>query len=155
MKSHSGFFLTNLFYGWDNSERSKYLLPGVSQFCPSHHMGLSYYFSSWPCEMFLWRMGEVYNSVIGFSPQSGSSHSQLGLNGMVSIRGESWVSLTCSPFAVGSKWGDAEPWRSWSTRGCLHPLGTGDGQGEKPSPALSVLAITSKNAFLFHMWVTL
>lgn len=30
-------------------------------------------------------MGEVYNPVIGFSPQSGSSRSQLGLGVMVSI----------------------------------------------------------------------
>lgn len=68
----------------------KYLLPGATGFSSSHHMGLSYYFSSWSYEKLLWKMGEVQNSVIGFSPQSGSSCSRLGLNGMVLIMGESW-----------------------------------------------------------------
>lgn len=69
-------------------------------------------------------MGEVYNSVIGFSPQSGSSCSQLGLDVMVSIMCRQWaragrdyVQRLCSGQQMGAgcwggKWGDAEPGRS-------------------------------------------
>lgn len=69
-------------------------------------MGLNYYFSGWPYEGLLWRMGEVCNSVIGFSPQSGSSRSRLGLDVMVSITRHPWARARrkyAQGLAVGSK----------------------------------------------------